>query len=133
MERNTISEMKQILEAIEEGKNIQFTYDGINWNDADRCFKPYAPDFMHNKYRVTPEKKWRPYRNSFEFLKGAGSLGAIWVKAKGTEHLYMVTKIDGSDDKSAVHVDHLWLSYSILFERYTFADGTPCGVEEEDA
>lgn len=101
MERNTIQEMREILDAIEAGKPEE------------------------------PKNKWRPFKNVDEFIKAAGGLGAIWLKCKTTYLTLFVIGIDNKDKDRPIRVGTCWESFDKLLEYYTFADGTPCGVEED--
>lgn len=127
MERNTIAEMKAIIEAIERGKHIQFTYDGMNWNDTDRFDKPYAPDFMHNRYRIKPEKKWRPFKDRWEFMLTA-CCNVNWIKSKNSGRMYLVIAIDND---GVVVANNPFVKWESLFKNYTTINDTPCGVEED--
>lgn len=131
MERNTITEMKSILDAIEQGKAIQFTYDGMNWNDTDKFNKPYAPDFMHNKYRIKPkepEKKGRPFTSAKELDKAIAEHGPFICNVETGIRII----IDAYNSKE-VRVLGMERPMEELFKNYTFADGTLCGVEEGQA
>lgn len=128
MERNTIEEMKAVIDGIESGKDIEFLRDdNSTWEDTPNR----RPDFLHCKYRVKPEqpkKQWRPFKNVDEFLKGAGWLGTIWLKHKKTNYLHLVTCFN---DTAIYVTTYGWKRVESLLGYYTFADGTPCGVEED--
>lgn len=133
--RNTPSEMREVIDAIEAGKPIQYkcVSDGETgiWQDTIEV----APNFHFNVYRVKPEapkKLWRPFRDVQEFINAAGGLGAIWLKRKTGRYAMQVTSIEYADNSAEpICVDYTWLSLDNVFEGYTFADGRPCGVEEE--
>lgn len=135
MERNTIKEMKEIIEAIEAGKPIQCKCvsdgdDGV-WEDTTN--NAY-PNFYYCVYRIKseePKKKWRPFNNLEEFINAAGGLGAIWLKRKDINRMQLVISIDYDDNDKPIRVCSVWESFNKLLENYTFADGTPCGVEED--
>lgn len=127
MKRNTIQEMKEILEAIEHGKAIQFTYDGVNWNDTDKFINPYAPDFMHNKFRIKPEKKLRPFKDTKELIAYNDGLHILWLKDKTTGDLELVTMYASDYVKCQ---DYRYTMEELL-KNYTFSDGTACGFEED--
>lgn len=52
MKRNTIAEMKEIIEAIEQGKSIQwFNVTKDKWDDTTNK----RPNFTDSTYRIKPE------------------------------------------------------------------------------
>lgn len=128
MELNTIKEMKEILDAIEHGKKIEAWSDYYGkWIDGVN-----TPNFRDYHYRIKPEepkKKWRPFKDLDEFIKAAGGLGTIWLKCKEDGKLLIVTAMDTRDCHLTIHVSG-WYSFAELLTFFTFADGTPCGVEE---
>lgn len=138
MKRNTIAEMHLIIDAIAEGKKIQFQNLDTNhpgeWKDipVDRDFCPNFADAVHRIKPEEPEKRWRPFKDVQEFINTAGGLGAIWLKRKTGRYAMQVTGIEYADNSAEpICVDYTWLSLDNVFEGYTFADGRPCGVEEE--
>lgn len=133
MEPNSIKEMKEIIDAIEQGKDIQYKCindDDDTWDD----FSPVNPDFITFRYRIKPEepkKKWRPFKDVDEFITAAGGLGAIWLKDKENLQLELVTSINYRASFEPIRLANSWVCLSVLLLNYTFADGTPCGVEED--
>lgn len=79
-----------------------------------------------------PKKEWYPFDNVDEFLKAAGGLNAIWLKRKADNQMILVTSIGNSDSSDPIRLTSSWVSLSDIFEHFTFADGTPCGVEEDN-
>lgn len=67
-----------------------------------------------------PERKYRPFANAEEFKPHRDE----WLKSKDTSE---VIRFESYDDTG---VDDVF-SWKELFKRYTFEDGTPCGVEVE--
>lgn len=131
MERNTTAEMRQVLDALERGENVQFTGDGVNWLGIDKFDKPYAPDFMHNRYRAQPKeskKGWMPFGTVDGFIRAAGGLGAIWLKSKNNKRMRLVTDVECSDRFQPIKVGSYWENFMSILENYTFANGTPWGV-----
>lgn len=128
MRFNTIDEMIEICQAIKDGKEIEY-YNRFSreWASAS-----LPVNFAALCYRIKPEepkKKWRPFKDVDEFLKAAGGLGAIWLKCKFSNSMLLVTAIDGRDCCNPIRLT-AWVGFSNLFDDFTFADGTPCGVEE---
>lgn len=126
--RNTPSEMREVIDAIEAGKPIQYkcVSDGETaiWQDTIEV----APNFHFNVYRVKPEeskKRWRPFKERYEFMLTAYQ-NVHWIVSKYTGRFYLVTIID----KDGVIVDGVPVTWDSLFKDYTCTNGTPCGVEE---
>lgn len=133
MAHNTIAEMRQILDSMEQGRPIQAQTVNTDCPDEWDNYTSNTPNFFAFRYRIKPEppkKKWRPFKDVDEFIKAAGGLGAIWVKRKADNRLVLVSSIDNSSG-DCVFLTLCWVSFSCLFDCYTFADGTPCGVEEQ--
>lgn len=137
MKRNTIEEIRQVLDAIEQGKEVQ--YQSVSKTNSDEWIdltsRGAALNFFDYCFRIKPEKpekKWRPFKDADEFIKAAGGLGAIWIKPKKANQMQLVTSINAYDS-DPIHSGFSWKSYKNLLEDYTFADGRPCGILEEDA
>lgn len=98
---------------------------------------------------VQSMKHYRPFKNCEELIRyyyglikkvtGFDSVGtvydmpSIWVKSKeyGTENL--ITAFDNDNESiggSCVFLQDIWLDMSELFDKFTFLDGSVCGVEE---
>lgn len=129
MKHNTIAEMHEILNAIEQGKEVQYqhvcTKAANEWFDAANK----QPNFAEYTYRIKPEepkKKWRPFRDTEELFDHNNGHDVLRLKSKTSGECSLVTMY-GSD--------HVWMicSWNMeeLLERFTFKDGTPCGVEED--
>ena len=102
--------------------------------------------------KESKEEKFRPYSNPDEmiedFKKRYNSYGGwsgkenpmynpmIWIKSKITGFRHLVT--DYSDDncghcnKICIWVGTLPIKFKELYENYTYLDGTPCGIKEEE-
>lgn len=128
MKRNTIKEMHEILDAIEQGKKVQFRrVDGSNeWED----YALDTPDFFTHCYRIKPEepkKKWRSFASTGELFTANVGCKIIFLKDKSRDRMRLIT---GYNDE-IVEIDGTTYNMRGLFELFTFADGTPCGVEED--
>lgn len=127
---NTIKEMRDILDACEQGKQIQwYDPDTDTWKDLDINHDNLNFNFIH-RIKLKEQKKWRPFRDVQEFIDAARGLGAIWLKKKLSRYSFQVTGLDYAWTQIPICIDSRWLSFKELLEDYTFADGRPCGVEE---
>ena len=112
-------------------ENKDFVYDYNNqhtksyrpFNDCDElvdCWKKkmYVPAFYYTK----------DFRDEL-------SRPDIWVKSKeyGTDNL--IAAFDGNNESiggSCVFIQDIWVDMKELFDNFTFCDGSPCGVEEQN-
>ena len=126
MAHNTIQEMKEILAAIEQGKKIQ--YQMANPDDPDKwCgYAGNTPNFFAFCYRIKPEKKWRPFKDTAELFAHNNGSKILWLKDKDTCWRRMVTFY--SETEIAFSNDAEFTMEEV-FNEFTFADGRPCGVE----
>lgn len=126
MEHNTTQEMKEIIDAIEQRKAIQWYNDCYDeWTDTT----DEIPNFIDFTYRIKPEepkKKWRPFKDTAELFAHNNSHDILWLKSKATGECRLITRY-GSD---YVKMPCKWHMDELL-ETHTFKDGTPCGVEED--
>lgn len=126
MERNTIAEMKEILDAIDKGKKVQcWNVVSDKWNDIPKN-SDFRPDFHYNTYRVKPEKKWRPFKDTKELFAHNKGHDILWLKSKTSGECRLVQSY-GND---YVRMQCKW-NMDELMREYTFKDGRPLGVEEE--
>ena len=141
-----IKQLVNVLQAYVNGKTIQY-YDvdysfkvkhpgERNFNnkwvdvDEDHIFRPDLYD-----YRIKPEPKCRPFRNAEECWQEMQKHQPFgWIKGKENECYAMVTTVDPFyDDKNYVKIsgDYV-LSFAETMNLYTFADGTPFGINIEE-
>ena len=133
MTREEIKKMLPILQAFADGKTIESRYikgDKSLWyNDEDLSFDNDL------EYRLKPEPKYRPFANAEEcFAEMLKHQPFGWVKSidnKDSEvfiHCTAITKKDGI----LTGIDEIPFPYCGMFNNYTFADGTPFGIKEEE-
>lgn len=87
------------------------------------------------------EKGFRPYKDTdemidhfcrhFNLIPLEHRPPQIWIKHKDTQSVALITsfsKINNAVTFASSDIPH---SLGILFEQYTYFDGSPCGIEEE--
>ena len=113
-------EIIAIVQAHIEGKQIQYYNDNEHeWRDCANN-KP-CWEFSTTKYRVKPESKVRPYKDREECWNDIQKHEPFgWIKAKDNGNYIYLTSI--SNDRS----------FNFAFEKYTYVDGSPFGVIEEE-
>ncbi len=131
--KGEIQRLFPILEAIKEGKTIQWNDMGL-WRDIDGDDEGFFLDELigaPDSYRIKPEPKYRPFKGKkecwAEMLKHE-PFG--WVKTKSGTHRLIVL-ID--EERLMMGAQNTEWSYRTLFnEEFTFVDGAPFGVKEEE-
>lgn len=127
MNRNQAKEILPIIQALADGRTIQFAATDKEWVDLDSDDGGVFLETLINNpqsYRIKP--KYRPFKNAEECwqeMKKHQPFG--WVKEKEQNVRTIINYI---------HNDGVMFSCgSVLFERlfdiYTFADGTPFGTK----
>lgn len=128
MTREEAKNLLPLIQAFADGKKIEFEKhgDGARWTLAPN------PEFENAscQYRVKPEPKYRPFRNTEECWQEMQKHQPFgWIMRKG--HRYQIT---GMTDNAGVFCedgcDNLTL-VGYLNDGWTFADGTPFGVKED--
>ena len=105
-----------IIKAYSEGKEIEFLNLEGKWKllpDPNFDGEPF-------QYRIKSEQKYRPFKSveeCWEEMQKHQPFG--WYKYNNNDY-NLVTHLDNSTD------------FEYLFKNYTFADGTPFGIKEEE-
>ena len=137
MTRDEAKRMLPIIQAYEEGKEIETKYEG-EWSSdigEDPCFLKAPED-----YRIKPEPKYRPFENDkecwaemlkhqpfgwveYDGMKGCIShINHIYILDDGRRPIYFDPRIAEEDGFNMP-----WALAS-----YTFPDGQPFGVKVEE-
>ena len=130
-----INKVMPILQALAEGKIIQFAATYKEWVDLDGDKDGLLLETLINNpksYRVKPEPKCRPFANAEEcWVEMLKHQPIGWVKRKGNEHYSLITDVDdikygiSLNERSGFDMNYVWVNY-------TFADGTPFCVKVEE-
>ena len=132
MTREQAKELLPIIQALAEGKNIQFLSDG-EWHDINQADFTCYPD----KYRIKPEPKYRPFKTQEECWNEMMKHQPFgWLKSKKDGRYRSIGELSWSDELETVYIafstsESLSRSADSVFEEYTFSDGAPFGVMEE--
>lgn len=135
MTREETKQLLPIIQAFAEGKVIECrtkpsTIKGIDspnkWTEIEEIV------FWNNtEYRIKPEPKYRPFRDSEECWQEMQKHQPFgWIKGKEDEYHTFITTVDNNDEMS-LSGNSGW-SFLGIMNNYTFADGTPFGMKEED-
>lgn len=83
------------------------------------------------EYRIKPDQKYRPFKDAEECWKEMQKHHPFgWIKGKEDEYHTFITTVDNNDEMS-LSGNSGW-SFLGIMNNYTFADGTPFGMKEEE-
>lgn len=129
MDRNQAKQLLPVIQAFSEGRPIQYRIKdnkSAKWNDVDKNYHEFGPhSFM---YRIKPE--YRPFANAEECLAEMQKHQLFgWVKNQG-----LYRNIANVISCSITFADNEArdVNYEQAFKIYTFTDGTPFGIKEEE-
>lgn len=128
MNRNKAKELLPIIEAFSKGRVIQSRHikGGASlWYDVE------TPNFDNNDfdYRIKPEPKYRPFKDAEECWQEMLKHQPFgWVKVIGGNVRTEINYIHNE----GVMFSCGSISFERMFDNYTFADGTPFGILEEE-
>lgn len=128
MTREEAKTMLPIIQAYAEGKEIEiFDKTMKMWKTA---MLPHF-DCDSKNYRIKPGVKYRPFANAEECWQEMQKHQPFgFTKFKNAKSgYYMVTFIASG---ATVGMNNIPFCYEEMFDSYTFADGTPFGIKEEE-
>ena len=130
MNRKEAAELLPFIKAFGEGKDIEIrsknTHAQLNgWAKMDEFI------FGNFEYRIKPEPIYRPFANAEECWQEMQKHQPFgWVKDNETQSFF-VCKAFGNILFS-IGIEDKPYNYNEVLRYYTFADGTPFGVKEEE-
>ena len=129
--KGEIQRLFPILEAVKEGKTIQYKDAGV-WRDIDGDDEGFYLGTLvgeTDSYRIKP--KYRPFKDAEEcWAEMLKHHPFGFTKLKNVKSgYYMITYIASG---AVVGMNDTPFDYESMFDTYTFADGTPFGVKEEE-
>lgn len=132
MTKEDIKKFMPLMQAMLEGKTIQYNYNGIgDWIDVEEiCIGNKV-----SNYRIKPEPKYRPFKDVEECwaeMQKHQPFG--WVRRNGSGcyrhiNILFTSTISFQETEIAGSGNFKW-SLPDLLKTYTFADGTPFGIKE---
>ena len=133
MTKEDIKKFMPLMQAMLEGKTIQRHLDDMGWVYTDKIFVGDGVSL----YRIKPEPKYRPFKTKEECWNEMQKHQPFgWLKSKKNGRLRCIGEVSWSDEFETVHIalstsESLSRSANSMFDEYTFADGAPFGIKEE--
>lgn len=130
MTREEAKALLPIIRAYIEGKVIQVKCKTDSKALTEEWIDVVNPDLDDSRcYRIKPEPKYRPFKNAEECWQEMQKHQPFgWVKASHGYFFVMGVRTD----EVCFGAKENFMNYDYLYDEYTFADGTPFGIKEED-
>lgn len=128
MNRKEAAELLPIIKAFSEGKVIQIKQTSGEWIRFSNISFDGNPKF----YRIKPEPKYRPFANTEECwteMQKHQPFG--WLNDKRDRSHSLITYIKTNEEGVFINGIGNYF-FNEIMEKFTFADGTPFGVKEEE-
>lgn len=134
MTREEAKQLLPIIQAFAEGEIIECrTKPGtIGTSIPNEWTEMKEIGFWNGiEYRIKPESKYRQFSNAEECWQEMLKHQPFgWIKGKEDEYHTFITTVDNNDEMS-LSGNSGW-SFLGIMNNYTFADGTPFGIKEEE-
>nr|DAI46748.1 MAG TPA: hypothetical protein [Caudoviricetes sp.] len=132
MKRENVKKNIGIISAFADGKTIQILNERGEWVDlTEREGLPIGIlEEEPNNFRTKPEPKYRPFKDEEECWQEMLKHQPFgWVKCKEDGSLGLITLIISEEN---IFINGIGCNSERTMRGYTFADGTPFGILEED-
>lgn len=127
MTREDAKQLLPIIQAFSDGKDVE-TKTGSGWISIENMSFAGKP----NNYRIKPEPKYRPFKNAEECWTEMQKHQPIgWIKGKEGWYHSLITSIIADEEEVYINGISGFVLDDIM-EHYTFSDGTPFGILEEE-
>lgn len=125
MKRTNAKELLPIIQAFAEGKDIEYSYDGEQWESTN------TPSWECNiMYRIKAEPKYRPFKTKEECwdeMHKHSDFG--WVIYYDSITAVQNIVPDGITVADGIKTSNFY--FEECFVNMKFVDGTPFGIKEE--
>ena len=130
--KGEIQRLLPIFQAMADGRIIQFAANGNDWTDIDGEEEGLFLDTLIDNpqyYRIKPESKYSLFNDAEECWQEMQKHQPFgWVKSTLFKDLALVKRVT----TLYVEINRDIIDYKDALEKFTFADGTPFGVKEEE-
>ena len=129
------------------GEPVEMQTD-TDWRDVDSDELEENPDdWLYRNLRVKDSthyspcnEQYRPYKSVDELVSDfkerfdthtpAYAMPLIWVQRKDKNEKFLITGFTSTENGEFVMIGNVLFGLGVLFDDYTFLDGSPCGVQE---
>lgn len=129
MTKEETKERIKVMQAFVDGKDVEV----LNTDKWELVSNPsWSPA---TKYRIKPESKYRPFDNAkecIEEMKKHEPFGWVESKPDVGDYCSPIIDIRYGSAFNFIKLRGSWMNTNIVFENYTFLDGSPFGVKVED-
>ena len=132
--KEIIQKLNPLFQAIAEGKDIQVE-SGDGWMDIDLDGEGINVSTLiacPESYRIKPEAKYRPFKNAEECWQEMLNHQPFGWIVYGDSYRTIAICDDVSIEVPSFVNDDFLMSFKEAMDSYTFADGTPFGIKEEE-
>lgn len=128
MDRNQAKLLLPIIKAFAEGKEIQLKTVDKGWQDIHSA----SFDSNPKNYRIKPESDYRPFKNGEECWQEMQKHQPFgWLKSRFA-FVHIIYISNRSVGYGSICGTTLHDNFDSVLEGFTFADGTPFGIKEEE-
>ena len=128
--KEEVKSVMNIIQAFANGKTIQ-AIDPYEDEWVDQAVLNFKALFEW-QYRIKPEHTYRQFKDAEECWKEMQKHQPLgWVKDKKDGHYVLITGVDDDTCGMSLNGNAAW-SLSGIMDLFTFSDGTPFGILEED-
>ena len=134
MTREEAKEWLPIIQAWAEGKTIQYQINPeLWWTDINKDIYTGNPP---SNYRIKPEPMYRPFKSKEECWNEMMKHQPFgWIKGSVTGEYKQVVRVLGYGEVNLIfniaYNSSRDYTSRMMFDGYTFIDGTPFGIKEE--
>ena len=132
--KEIIQKLNPLFQAIVEGKDIQVE-SGDGWMDIDLDGEGINASTLiacPECYRIKPEAKYRPFKNKKECWQEMLKHQPFGWIVDADSYCSISICDDVSIEVPSFVNDDFLMSFKEAMDGYTFADGTPFGIKEEE-
>lgn len=128
LNRDLVKRVLPILEAFNEGKEIQFQYsENYDWTGIDDIAFEALAEFPE-KYRIKPKAEYRPFKSAREYLEEMEKHSAgAWYKPATTNTRYFQAVEIGNH--GFTDSNRNYITYETAVKEYYFLDGSRLGIK----
>ena len=135
MTREEAKRRAELYSALAEGKTIQVQNpNGGEWFDVKIGTLRSISEELN--YRIKPEPKYRPFKTQEECWNEMHKHPDFgWIKGKVTGEYKQVIRVFGCKTELIFNISYnspADYSPEMMFDSYTFTDGTPFGIKNEE-